>query len=189
MSAKCNRRNVAPLIFSGQYQKESISPIQTKALMSTMTSENDHDYPSATLSSAEGLFTEMLRQIQEERVADVSFFNAMVGEAGIAFSVAAFGGGEVLANVTGERAMQEDHGLNKESRGRLTRRGWTLPEESGTDVTFPTLRWDGVTSQADRRHLAQEMLSVATEIYGIQRDQKIRFQLRLDGTPGPSQVG
>jgi hypothetical protein len=151
-------------------------------------SKHEHNHPRASLAHAEELFVEMLRQIQEERAGDVSFFNATVGEAGIGFSVAAFGGGEVLANITGERAMKEDHGLSKEARGHLTRRGWTLPEESGTDVTVPTLNWDGVTSRADRRHLAQEMLSVATSVYSIPEDRKIRFQLRLDGTESAAQA-
>jgi hypothetical protein len=154
--------------------------------MNATSLENDHDFPCASLSRAEQLFVEMLRQIQEERTGDVSFFNSKVGDAGVGFSVSAFGGGELLGNIVGTRAIQYDHGLDEKERDRLIRRGWTLPDEKGTKASVPTRNWEGITSRADRHHIAQEMLSVATDIYKIPEERKIRFQLRHDGTPGPS---
>jgi hypothetical protein len=150
--------------------------------MSSSSLENEHDRPSAPLDCAEQLFIEMIRQVQEERVGDVSFFNASIDDSGVGFSVSAFGGGDILGHIVGEWVVQRGHGLGQRGRDRLVRRGWTLPEEDGVEVSAPSCNWDGITSRADRQHIAQEMLSVAMDIYDLSEGRKIRFQLRLDGT-------
>jgi hypothetical protein len=53
---------------------------------------------------------------------------------------------------------------------------------------MPLRTWLGVTSQADREHLAREMLAIATEVYSCFPEEKICFQLRLDGTRPPHGV-
>ncbi len=119
----------------------------------------------------------MIRQIQEEREEDADFFNSEIGDTGIGFSLSASSEG-VRADITGEKAVREDNGLADEDRERLSRRGWTLPEEEGGDEMTVSRSWKGVTSRTDRGHIAREMLSVATEIYGLSKDLEIRFYRR-----------
>jgi len=145
--------------------------------MSSTQTTGTRKFLSATLSDAEDLFVEMIRQIQEEREEDSDFFNSEVGDTGIGFSLLA-SSEAVTANITGEKAVQDDNGLGEEERKRLSRRGWTLPEEEGGDEMAVGRSWKGVTSRADRRHIAAEMLSVATEIYGLSEDLEIRFYRR-----------
>jgi len=178
--------NIESLVSLSPYSPDHSSTNSIQ--MSSHSLDHKHDRPCASLSRARPLFVEMLRQIQEERESEVAFFNSKIDGANLGFSVAALAGGEIFGTVSGETAVQDGCGLSPEGQERLFRRGWALPDEEDERDTVPSRHWEGVTSRTDRRHLAKEMLSVATGIYGISEEQKIRFQLRRDGTESPSEV-
>ena len=151
--------------------------------MSNYQPTHSKDTPHASLHSAEPLFTKMLQEIQEDTSDMPNTLNSEIGDVGLGFSVSAFEDGSIYGCVSGSRAVRDDHGLSDDGLERLERRGWMLPESSDNGET-PAQNWEGITSDADRRHLAKEMISVATDIYGISDRQEIRF--RVGGPTRPA---
>lgn len=148
--------------------------------MNAMQPTTNQNVRSDRLSGAEDLFIEMIREIQEDASEKPAFFNSIVEDTGVGFSVGAFNDGRVVGDITGERAASDDQGLSRSARERIARRGWVPPDQAEGSQPITKRIWEGVTSQSDRRHLAEEMLSVATGIYGIDERRKICF--RIGGT-------
>ena len=146
--------------------------------MESATPTHSQNPRCVPLARGRDLFAEMIRHLQEKGgIDEPNFFNSTIEGTALGFTVDAFGA-NVQGYITGERAVGESCGLGVDGRNRLARRGWALPgDEEGDDLTA-TQSWKGVTSKADRHHLAEEMISIATDIYGIPKDREIRFQVQ-----------
>lgn len=138
--------------------------------------DNDR-FPSATrLSDSRDVFVRAIRKIQRDADKRPAFFNSSIEQSDLGFDVSALGDGRVVADITGKRAVSDGHGLDQTMRDRLVRRGWTLPEHRKEERITPTRKWDGVTSQTDRKHIASEILSVAIEVYSLPKDLRLHFR-------------
>lgn len=136
---------------------------------------DEYDKPRVPLERAEPLFIEMLRQIQEEGSSEASFFNAKIKGTDITLSFAASG----LHKIQG--VIRASEHLGTEELRRLVREGWAHPEDEIPGFSAPSRLWEGITSQAERRHITEEVLSILMDRCGIPGEKRIFFQLCLYG--------
>lgn len=86
----------------------------------------------------------------------------------------------IYANIPGAKFLEDGFALSSQALSRLARRSWMLDgSDDGVD-SYHTRLWEGITTEADQRHVAEEIVSVLTDIYDLSEGRVVTIDVNFD---------
>lgn len=139
----------------------------------------EHVIERTTLSRTESALTESLRLALEHASTGQIVTLKVEGDENIFAQLSAQldGPTSVLGTLPGPRYLQDGFKLSSRALARLARRGWSLAGAADGMEDYYSRDWDGITSEAECRHVASEVISVLTGLFGLSVDRPASVSL------------
>lgn len=147
-----------------------------------MDTAKDYIIERTTLGSAKSALAESLRLALEHASAGQVVTLKVEGDENIFAQLSAQldGPASVLGTLPGPRYLQDGFKLSSRALVQLARRGWSLAGAADGMEDYYSRDWDGITSEAECRHVAEEVAGVLTGLFCLPPERTATVYVNFD---------